>query len=74
MAGKIKFTLKKLVSFLIRLNFIHYNNHIAHMFHTVIAHPRYFLGGHRPSKTSILTTLSFQINYYVKNLIRITKL
>jgi len=28
------------------------------MFHKVIAHPRYFLGGHRPSETSILTSLS----------------
>jgi len=27
------------------------------MFQKVIAHPRYFLGGHRPSETSILTSL-----------------
>jgi len=27
------------------------------MLHKVIAHPRYFLGGHRPSETSILTIL-----------------
>jgi len=25
------------------------------MFYKVVAHPRYFLGGHRPSETSILT-------------------
>ena len=27
------------------------------MLHKVIAHPRYFLGGHRPSETSILAIL-----------------
>ena len=51
-------TLSKLVSLLIKLNLIHYNNHIAHMFCKAIAHPRYFLGGHRPSETSILTILN----------------
>jgi len=55
MAGKKTLTLGKLVSLPIKLNFIHYNNHIAHMFRKAIAHPRYFLGGHRPSETSILT-------------------
>ena len=59
MAGE-NFTFKKFVNFLIKLNFnkIHYNTHIAHMFYKVIAHPRYFLGGYRPSKTSILTKLT----------------
>jgi len=28
------------------------------MFRKVIAHPRYFIGGHRPSETSILTILN----------------
>jgi len=28
------------------------------MFYKAIAHLRYFLGGHRPSETSILTNLS----------------
>ena len=55
MAGKKTLTLRKFVNLLIKLNFIHYNNHIAHMFCKAIAHPRYFLGGHRPSETSILT-------------------
>ena len=58
MAGKKTLTLGKLVSLPIKLNFIHYNNHIAHMFRKVIAHPRYFIGGHRPSETSILTILN----------------
>jgi len=43
--------------FQIKLSFIHYNTRIAHMLHKAIAHPRYFLGGHRPSETSILTSL-----------------
>lgn len=46
------------MNFLIKLSFIHYNTHIAHMFYKVIAHLRYFLGGHRPSETSILTNLN----------------
>jgi len=28
------------------------------MFRKAIAHPRYFIGGHRPSETSILTSLN----------------
>ena len=35
---------------------IHYNARINHMLYKVFAHPRYFLGGHRPSETSILTS------------------
>ena len=31
------------------------------MFYKAIAHPRYFLGGHRPSETSILTILDFRV-------------
>jgi hypothetical protein len=30
------------------------------MFRKVFAHPRYFLGGHRPSETSILTSLDME--------------
>jgi len=37
---------------------IHYNARINHMLYKVFAHPRYFLGGHRPSETSILTILN----------------
>jgi hypothetical protein len=33
------------------------------MFYKAIAHPRYFLGGHRPSETSILTNLSSYISF-----------
>lgn len=29
------------------------------MLHKAIAHPRYFLGGHRPSETSILAILDY---------------
>ena len=39
------------------------------MFYKVIAHPRYFLGGHRPSETSILT-----ISYIYYNRLLYTKL
>ena len=34
---------------------IHYNTHVAHTFYKIFEHLRYFLGGHRPSETSILT-------------------
>jgi len=57
MASKL-FTLLKPIGLGIKLGFIHCNTHIAHMFYRVFAHPRYFLGGHRPSETSILTNLS----------------
>jgi hypothetical protein len=57
MTGK-SFTLKKFVNFLIRLSLIHYNTRIAHMLYKVFVHLRYFLGGHRPSETSILTNLN----------------
>ena len=45
------------------------------MLYKVIAHPRYFLGGHRPSETSILTTWSFfrLVNFKLKILIVIVK-
>ena len=33
------------------------------MFYKAIAHLRYFLGGHRPSETSILTNLSDNRTY-----------
>ena len=67
MAGKKTLTLGKLVSLPIKLNFIHYNNHIAHMFRKAIAHPRYFLGGHRPSETSILKISNINLVILVKN-------
>ena len=36
---------------------IHYNTHVAHTFYKIFEHLRYFLGGHRPSETSILAIL-----------------
>ena len=46
---------------------IHYNTHVAHTFYKIFEHLRYFLGGHRPSETSILTVWSFFI-YVTLNL------
>jgi len=63
MVGNKIITLCKPVGLQIRLDLIHYNDHIARMFYPVITHPRYFLGGHRPSETSILTNLSTHIYY-----------
>ena len=35
------------------------------MLQKVVAHPRYFLGGHRPSETSILTILNLTYNKFL---------
>ena len=61
MTGKF-FTLIKPIGLIIKLSLIHCNDHIAYMFYKVFVHPRYFLGGHRPSETSILTILSTTYN------------
>ena len=37
------------------------------MFEKAVAHLRYFLGGHRPSETSILTQLQLKFSYYLNS-------
>ena len=41
---------------MIKFNLIYYNRHVNTHYIKFCAHLRYFLGGYRPSKTSILKT------------------
>ena len=65
MAGQLyQLSLFKYVYLKIKLNITHYSTRIKICFIKPFAHPRYFLGGHRPSETSILTILYNTLKKY----------